>query len=400
MTQEQINKLQELKKLFEAGILTEEEMQQEKKKILATDSPIEKKVLSTKIMIRCSACGEEADSDLAECPHCHEPLSGRSMEVDDSTKPCMFCGQPILSIANKCKHCGKWQEENSEKNKLIDLKKLFDAGVLSEEEMLAEKARILNAPSAQNDSETATKPNAVSSTASKETIIQDTSDSTPYGTADGEEGDGMGKPKYIILAAVALLVIGLIIYAASSSNSPKVTYADTEEFDVTDMNDTEPLNEEEPAKAEAEEAPSPTEDDDEFAFDPWLGSLRIDGSMYRTCDSRCELNIKKVSKGLYTGTIFVMLGSTWPDHEERFDPSLGFLEGTVRAKSDGNVLTVVMDKYTSRVFNPNSDDTNEYFKNDNISGQIFRITYNGGSYTATAIGDMEGYFDAGIEVKK
>ncbi len=390
MTQEQINKLQELKKLFEAGILTEEEMQQEKKKILATDSPIEKKVLSTKIMIRCSACGEEADSDLAECPHCHEPLSGRSMEVDDSTKPCMFCGQPILSIANKCKHCGKWQEENSEKNKLIDLKKLFDAGVLSEEEMLAEKARILNAPSAQSDSETATKPNAVSSTESKETIIQDTSDSTPYGTADGEEGDGMGKPKYIILAAVALLVIGLIIYAASSSNSPKVTYADTEEFDVTDMNDTEQLNEEEPAKAEAEETLSSTED--EFAIDPWNGSFNIEGDIYRLCSTLAYITLSKTGKGMYSGTMDLMLGEVDIDLDTmqptgRFFDDGGHLNGKVRAKADGQTLTIVLDSYS--ITKPS-----EYFGELSNGQQIFRLSYDGTRYSAQAVGKMQTFFDS------
>lgn len=115
MTQEHINKLQELKKLVDAGILTQEEMQEEKKKILAVDNTVGNTSQKSKVLIRCSACGEEANIELAECPHCHERLSGKTMEVDNNTKPCMFCGEPILSIANKCKHCGKWQKEEEAK---------------------------------------------------------------------------------------------------------------------------------------------------------------------------------------------------------------------------------------------------------------------------------------------
>lgn len=97
--------------LVDAGILTLEEMQEEKRKILADNNSVDVIQSNPQTIIRCSACGEEADAELAECPHCHEPLSGKSMEVENTTKPCVVCGEPILSIAEKCKHCGAWQNE-------------------------------------------------------------------------------------------------------------------------------------------------------------------------------------------------------------------------------------------------------------------------------------------------
>lgn len=286
-------------------------------------------------------------------------------------------------------------------NKLQELKKLLDAGILTEEEMLAEKAKVLDASNTQSSSETATKPDVVNSTASKEAIVQGTSANALDGTVnetDRNKTEGGQKAianrKYIILAAVALLVIGLIIYAASSSNSPKVTYADTEEIDVTDMNDTEPLNEEEPAKAEAEETLSSTED--EFGLDPWSGSLNIEGDIYRMCSTLAYITLSKTGKGMYSGTMELMLGDKDIDldtHEPtgRFFDDQGHLTGKIRAKADGQTLTIVLDSYT--IGKPS-----EFFDDLSKSQQIFRLTYDGQSYSAQAVGKMQRFFDS-IEIK-
>jgi hypothetical protein len=286
-------------------------------------------------------------------------------------------------------------------NKLQELKKLLEAGILTEEEMLAEKAKVLDASNTQSSSETATKPDVVNSTASKEAIVQGTSANALDGTVnetDRNKTEGGQKAianrKYIILAAVALLVIGLIIYAASSSNSPKVTYADTEEIDVTDMNDTEPLNEEEPAKAEAEETLSSTED--EFGLDPWSGSLNIEGDIYRMCSTLAYITLSKTGKGMYSGTMELMLGDKDIDldtHEPtgRFFDDQGHLTGKIRAKADGQTLTIVLDSYT--IGKPS-----EFFDDLSKSQQIFRLTYDGQSYSAQAVGKMQTFFDS-IEIK-
>ena len=294
-------------------------------------------------------------------------------------------------------------------NKLQELKKLLDAGILTQEEMQAEKAKILgtyqeqpvettpvteNAPVEEPVDEIAEEATPLMTDSNGRIIFDEPKPTQQQPTTPKSNSGNSGvNTKTILIVLGVLAAIIVVVLLSKKSNSEPTYYSEPDEMVAVDS-----------VTDDSYDTYSDTEvistDDDEFAFDPWIGSVTIDGSMYRTCESRCHLDFKKVSKGEYKGTIVVMLGSTWPDHEERFDPALGYLEGTVRAKSDGNVLTVVMDRYTSRAYNPNSDDTNEYFGTDNISGQIFRITYNGESYTATAIGDMEGYFDAGIEVKK
>jgi len=278
-------------------------------------------------------------------------------------------------------------------NKLQELKKLLEAGILTEEEMLAEKAKILGTANVEQKVATENKVSSVPET----TTIKD-SDTNTEPVADQTAESGKSNRRNIILAAVGVVVVGLVAWAISSKNKSEAIYSEPE-YNQIESVDEGPAPVMETNENETSVSDATTTDDDEFSLDPWIGGMTIEGGMYRTCDSRCYLNFNKTSRGLYTGSIVVMLGSTWPDHPERFDPSLGYLEGNVRAKADGDVLTVVMDRYTSRVYNPNTEDTN-YFENSNISGQIFRITYDNGTYIANAVGDMEGYFDNGISITK
>ena len=278
-------------------------------------------------------------------------------------------------------------------NKLQELKKLLEAGILTEEEMLAEKAKILGTANVEQKVATENKVSSVPET----TTIKD-SDTNTEPDADQTAASVNSKRRNIILAVVGIVVVGLVAWAISSKNKSEAIYSEPE-YNQIESVDEGPAPVMETNENETSVSDATTTDDDEFSLDPWIGGMTIEGGMYRTCDSRCYLNFNKTSRGLYTGSIVVMLGSTWPDHPERFDPSLGYLEGNVRAKADGDVLTVVMDRYTSRVYNPNTEDTN-YFENSNISGQIFRITYDNGTYIANAVGDMEGYFDNGISITK
>ena len=282
-------------------------------------------------------------------------------------------------------------------NKLQELKKLLDAGILTEEEMQTEKAKILGTANVEQKVTTENKEYSAPETTMAEDPIKD-NDTNTEPDADQTAASVNSKRRNIILAVVGIVVVGLVAWAISSKNKSEAIYSEPE-YNQIESVDEGPAPVMETNENETSVSDATTTDDDEFSLDPWIGGMTIEGGMYRTCDSRCYLNFNKTSRGLYTGSIVVMLGSTWPDHPERFDPSLGYLEGNVRAKADGDVLTVVMDRYTSRVYNPNTEDTN-YFENSNISGQIFRITYDNGTYIANAVGDMEGYFDNGISITK
>ena len=75
----------------------------------------------------------------------------------------------------------------------------------------------------------------------------------------------------------------------------------------------------------------------------------------------------------------------------RFFDDQGHLTGKIRAKADGQTLTIVLDSYT--IGKPS-----EFFDDLSKSQQIFRLTYDGQSYSAQAVGKMQTFFDS-IEIK-
>lgn len=270
-------------------------------------------------------------------------------------------------------------------NKLQELKKLLDAGILTEEEMQTEKAKILGTAKVEQKETTANKESSAPEMTKAEDFINDNYTNIEP-VVDQTEASGNSNKRNIFLAIVGIAVIGLFVWAISSKNEPKETYNDPTYAQIEDVDDrATPITETNENERNVSDATNT--DDDEFAFDPWSGTLRLDGGIYRTCDTRTFLHLQKVSSGMYEGNITILAGSVWDENSDRFDPSWGTLEGKVRAKADGNVLTVVLDAYTTKA----GDDGN-YYEGINYKGQILRISYAGSSYSAKAIGDMEGLF--------
>ena len=94
-------------------------------------------------------------------------------------------------------------------DKLMEIKKLYDAGVLTKEEMEAEKAKIL-------------RPTSVASESKKETVASN--DKPQPRTSKGTLKQGLSKDTKIWLIAgsvvAVMLIIAIIIQNGRSSNSP------------------------------------------------------------------------------------------------------------------------------------------------------------------------------------
>ncbi len=65
-------------------------------------------------MLKCPYCFEVLEEKNLRCPHCaqyilDEPVTAEFAGVD--TKPCLFCGKPILAEARVCRHCRRWLDE-------------------------------------------------------------------------------------------------------------------------------------------------------------------------------------------------------------------------------------------------------------------------------------------------
>lgn len=279
-------------------------------------------------------------------------------------------------------------------NKLQELKQLLDAGILTQEEMQIEKAKILGSANEEQRETTENKVSSAPETIKAEDPIKD-SDTNTEPVANQTAASRYSKKRNIFLAIVGVMVIGLFIWAMSSKNKPKVTYSDPESAEIECV-DEGPAPVMETNENEASVSDATSTDDDEFGLDPWNGNLNIVGDIYRTCSTLAQISFNKTGKGVYEGTMDLMLGEAETDPNTfqptgRFFDDQGHLTGKLRAKVDGQTLTVVLDSYT--ISKPS-----EFFDDLSKGQQIFRFTYDGQSYSAQAVGKMQTFFDS-IEVK-
>ena len=301
-------------------------------------------------------------------------------------------------------------------NKLIELKELMDSGLLSKEEVLIEKAKIIGSVRNQtNTKDDITECGGVSNVtdevesqeindlenASKDCsdISNDVEPSLEENTSITQEVKDNDTPlrenRFFIFLTVAFVVFGIIIITLKVSKKTSETVYKTPDV-VTNSAVTNTLNEVTDLEASSNEQIVTKSDDDEFSIDPWSGSLNIEGDIYRMCSTLAYITLSKTGKGMYSGTMELMLGDKDIDldtHEPtgRFFDDQGHLTGKIRAKADGQTLTIVLDSYT--ISNPS-----EFFDDLGKGQQIFRLTYDGQTYSAQAVGKMQTFFDS-INIK-
>lgn len=271
-------------------------------------------------------------------------------------------------------------------NKLQELKKLLDAGILTEEEMQTEKVKILGTANVEQKVTTENKVSSVPET----TTIKD-SDTNTEPVADQTAESGKSNRRNIILAAVGVVVVGLVVWAISSKNKPEAIYSEPE-YNQIESVDEGPAPVMETNENETSVSDATSTDDDEFGLDPWNGNFNIVGEIYRTCSTLAQISFNKTGKGMYEGTIDLMLGEAETDPNTfqptgRFFDDQGHLTGKLRAKVDGQTLMVVLDSYT--ISKPS-----EFFEDLSKGQQIFRLSYDGTRYSVQAIGKMQTFFDS------
>lgn len=66
----------------------------------------------------CPFCGEEILAVAKKCKHCGEWLDKENEEFQPQTKTCPACGEEISATAITCKHCGEPNEQDSSENNL------------------------------------------------------------------------------------------------------------------------------------------------------------------------------------------------------------------------------------------------------------------------------------------
>lgn len=302
-------------------------------------------------------------------------------------------------------------------NRLMELKKLLEEGILTQEEVEAEKKKILNTQQAQPVIETMTEQNSPTGTEVENHVTKENATSIPQGNEerlafdrpkeeprhttegnnpadhknDKDNAKDDGKLRKWTLALVAVLVVIILIIAGGSmcSGSSSAESYDNEYLhcDSASGNDVVEIAEETTPYEAYEAHEDPSTNDDEFADDPWSRSFTIDGGIYRTCESRTMISLQKESGNLYSGDIVILCGSE--EGPDRFDYYYGYLRGSVRGKRDGNQITIVIDGFSTES-GSDGDYVNGVLKRGQ---QILKLTYDGYSYSATAIGNMNSFFD-------
>ena len=234
-------------------------------------------------------------------------------------------------------------------DKLMEIKKLYDAGVLTKEEMEAEKSKVLHP---------ATTPNT-ESTQTNSSLSQQT---------------GKSNNKWYWIGGIGIIV--LIIVFVLKKNSEPTYYNEPATEEVAESIDSPDaptiITAEEEPKVEATETGA------------WAGRIVVDGGMYRNCLTSASINLMSDGYNKYHGTIKIHAN----------DGLNGYLEGDITASGSDTELTIhIIEPYVAPGDNGNVFDEPEFYKPIQKNSDIFRITKQGNSYSAKPLGNMKDYFD-------
>lgn len=229
-------------------------------------------------------------------------------------------------------------------DKLLEIKKLYEDGILTKEEMEAEKSKILHPATTPNNESTQT---------------------------NSSSKKGNNKWYWIGGIGILVLIIFLLAMSGSKKNEPKYYNEDAATDSVT-YDEPVTIIDDEDSEIEATETGT------------WAGRIVIDGGMYRNCLTSASINLVSDGNNKYHGTIKIHAG----------EGLNGYLEGDIIASGSDSELTIhIIEPYVAPGDNGNVFDEPEYYKPIQRNSDVFRITKQGNSYSAKPLGNMKEYFD-------
>lgn len=270
-------------------------------------------------------------------------------------------------------------------DKLMEIKKLYEAGILTKDEMEAEKNKVLHPEGIVSEEPKAEEPVSeeipsdatLVMTDSEGRFVFDEPKQKPTQTnssSSQQTGKSNGKWYWIGGIGIFAFIIVLLALSGSKNNAPTYYSEEAPETATDSVRNDEPttITAEEYTKVEATETGA------------WAGRIVIDGGMYRNCLTSASINLVSDGNNKYHGTIKIHAG----------EGLNGYLEGNIIASGSDTELTIhIIEPYIVPGDNGNVFDEPEFYKPIQKNSDIFRITKQGSSYSAKPLGNMKDYFD-------
>ena len=268
-------------------------------------------------------------------------------------------------------------------NKLMEIKKLYEAGILTKEEMEAEKNKVLHPEGIVSEEPKAEEPVSEEipsdatpvMTDSEGRFVFDVPKQEPTQTnSSSSQQTGKSNGKWYWIGGIGIIVL-IIVLVLKKNSEP--TYFN------------EPVTEEVTESTGSPDAPTTITAEDEPKVEvtetgAWAGRIVIEGGMYRICMTSAAISLVSDGNNKYHGIIKIHAN----------DGLWGYLEGDITASGSDTELTIhIIEPYVASGDNGNVFDETEFYKPIQKNSDIFRITKQGNSYSAKPLGNMKDYFD-------
>lgn len=271
----------------------------------------------------------------------------------------------------------------------MEIKNLYEAGILTKEEMEAEKNKVLHPKGIVNEEPKVEEPASEEITSDATPVMTDSEGRFVFDAPKQEpiqtnssstQQTGKSNSKWYWIGGIGIfaLIIVLLAMPGNKNNEPTQYY---EESPVT-VDSVSYVDESVESEEQSDEV-------NEYDISVWEGDYTVTGGMYRTCYSMALLSFAHSEGNKFTGSIDLMLGDE--DDMGRFDFMYGKLSGTVRAElTDNGTLQVYL-----RDYDIEEGSNGDYITPEGISGEslIFSIDYDNGMYKVKPSKMFKTFFD-------